>query len=147
MVVGEKRGGCAKSSRKILKKPKPESDWIKLSADGTIFGSNRAVLIGAKGLLARMFDPRRYDYCPPLRDSKGVYLIDCNPQIFSVVLNMVRDGNKHRSSAITKQNYDDVKRAYSHFTGYKLKRSLYFEDDDWIEDEWMSCSCCLVNNC
>ena len=122
---------------KILKKLKPESDWIELSADGTIFDSSRAVLIGAKGLLARMFDPRRDDYCPPPRNSKGVYQIDCNPQIFSVVLNMVRDGNNHRISAITKQNYNAVKKAYSRFTGYKLKRSLYFDDfyDDWIEDE------------
>ena len=90
------------------------SDWIKLSADGTIFETSRATLIGRGGLLAKMFDPRHGDYCPPPRDSNGAYLIDCNPQIFSNVLDMLRIKN---CSSITKENVDAVRSAYYLFTG------------------------------
>ena len=94
------------------------SDWIKLSADGTIFETSRARLKGRGGLLAKMFDPSRSDYSPPPRDSNGAYLIDCNPQIFSNVLDMLRI---NICSGITRENYYAVREAYHLFTGRSLE--------------------------
>ena len=70
----------------IRNKGEPESDWIKLNADGTILNAIRATLIKAINrhrLLTKMFNPTHDDYCPPL--------IECNPQIFSAVLSMIRE--------------------------------------------------------
>ena len=123
--------------QEIIKKkeePEPGSDWIKLSAEGTIFESSRATLIRGhpfgpegrpmyrssdtkSGLLAKMFDPSRLDYCPPPRNSNGVYLIDCNPQIFSVVLDMQRYGD---CSGITKENFRVFSSACHRYTGVPL---------------------------
>ena len=119
------------SKKKTANPPKPlnpELDWIKLSADGTIFDSTRATLIRYSGsLLAKMFDPRRDDYCPPPRDSNGAYLIDCNPQIFSVFREMLRSNDFERCSGITKENFKAVDTACQRFIGLSLKRLDFFD--------------------
>ena len=139
--------GLVEALDEIVKKkeeePEGESDWIKLSADGTIFETSRRALIkaghirmsGSKwtrqdySLLAQMFDPSRRDYSPPSRDANGVYLIDCNPRIFSVVLDMVRNRRLNRCSGITKENYSDVDLACRRYIGLPLDCSNFFDFD------------------
>ena len=109
----------------ISKKEKePESDWIKLNADGTIFQSSRATLIWGGGLLAKMFDPSHSDYCPPPRDSNGAYLIECKPQIFSKILEMLRKKSYAKCPHIEK-DYEEVYLASKRFVSRALPRDYY----------------------
>ena len=118
---------------KEKEEPEPRSsldDWIKLNADGTIFNASRATLINAGsgyGLLTKMFDPTDDDYCPPPRDSNGAYLIDCNPQIFSVFREMLRSNDFERCSGITKENFKAVDTACQRFIGLSLSRLDFFD--------------------
>ena len=115
--------GLVEALEEINKKKEPEgdSDWIKLSADGTIFNSSRAALIGGGGVLAKMFDPSRDDYCPRPRDSNGVYLFDCNPKIFSSVLDMVRNKDYTCLSGFPQYDFDMIKCTCQRFTGISLQ--------------------------
>ena len=113
----------------LSKKEKPfwNSDWIELTVDGTIFGASKATLTWTgRGLLARMFDSSRPDYSPPSRDSNGTFRIECRPQIFAAILDMLRNQNfEYRCSLVTEGNFYDVKMACSKFVGVTIN-SKYF---------------------
>ena len=104
--------------------PKPESEWIKLSADGTILHSSRATLTWGGGLLAKMFDPSHSDYSPPPRDSNGAYLIECKPHIFSKILEMLRNKSYAKCPDI-KDDYEEVYLACKRFVSSALPRDYY----------------------
>jgi len=117
--------GLVEALEEISKKKEPESDWIKLNADGTIFQSSRATLIGKRrGLLAKMFDPNCFGYCPPPRDSNGAYLIDSDPRVFFRVLKSLRNRNNGDvNGEILEAMLIEVNEAYFRFYRGKLESS------------------------
>jgi len=66
------------------------SDWVTLDVGGRILSTSRATLCACPGsMLSNMFSPQ--SNLEPARQNKdGLYTIDCDPDMFTVILNWLR---------------------------------------------------------
>jgi len=67
-------------------------DWVRLEVGGRIIATSRTTLTSCpSSVLARMFRPGA-TMEPAALSPEGNYRIDCDPDIFAVILNWLRHG-------------------------------------------------------